>query len=357
MSKKIKLKTKYHYKFYKATEMGRTATPYGEVIVPKNDIILAPENLEIKKKLYSTIENEFKRLTTKSNLNNSSLLIIRYGGIGDIIATLFGIYELKKKYQNLQIGFMASPSYSSILTLFPMLIDKIYAPVSNIHDLKKYKYICVLDDVLETDSDSSIVPIQDIYAKHMGITSLNTKQLLSNLDDNNRQHIGIQYKCDVPLRNYNIEKTIDIINLLLDKYTEDNIYLLGKSDDFQTINYIYSKVKHNKRLIANGCGYKEQTLLELAVIIQNLKIVIGPDSGFLHIAGITKTPIVGLFGPFPSKLRLSYYTNAIGIDAHSNCAPCFRHFPINFCKFNCGESECLNTITPQQVITAVNELI
>lgn len=354
MSKKVKLQTKFHYKFYKATETGRLTTKYGEVIVPKNDIIFAPENLQIKKKLYSTIENEFKQLTAKSNLNNSSLLIIRYGGIGDIIATLFGIYELKKRTKNLQIGYIASPSYSSVLTLFP-LVEKIYAPVSNIHDLKKYKYICVLDDVLEMDKEATTQPMQDIYAKHMGVDKLNTGLL--SPDKRKRQHIGIQYKCDVPLRNYNINQTIETINLLLEQYPDDNIYLLDKPDDFQTINYIHSKVKQNKRLIANGCGFKKQTLLELTYIIQNLKIVIGPDSGFLHIAGISKTPIVGLFGPFPSKLRLSHYLNAIGIDAHANCAPCFRHFPVSFCKFGCSESKCLSTIKPQQIINAVDELI
>lgn len=359
--KKINLNSDYSYKFFKITELSKISVSFGDIIIPKNDVVLMPENLNIKKRqLYSTIENEFIELKPSSNLNNSSLLILRYGGIGDILCTLFGIYELKKKFKNLHIGFISSPSYSSVLTLFPTLIDKIYAPIANINDLKKYKYICVLENVLKNDVEAHIRPIQEIYAKHMGISSLNKTDFLDTITPSNQQRTGIalQYKCEVANRNYNIEHTIELINLILDKYPNDKIYLLGKPDDHVSINYIFSRVKYHTRLVCNGCGQKSYSLLDLIMLIQNFRCVIGSDSGFLHIAGISQIPLVGLFGAFPSKLRISFYNkNAVGIDAHASCAPCFRHFPTNFCKYNCSECKCLNSIKPQLILKTIGELI
>ena len=356
------LETKYVYAIYRIPELSRMNLPYGEVIIPQNDTILALETLPTKKVKISTVENEFNILTSQTNLNNSNLLIARYGGVGDIVATLFGIAMLKKRFQNLRIGYIASPSYSSILTLFPTLIDEIFAPIVNVKDIKRYKTICILDNTLEIDPEAESKPIQEIYAKHMGV--ILDKNSIIDLVMNNfaiqdkrqRSGIGIQYACDVALRNYNIDNTIDMINLLIKEFPNEKIHLLGKPDDFKNINYIVSKVDE-KKLVINGCGSQKKSLKDILIMINSFKVVIGPDSGMLHLAGISNTPSVGLFGPFPSDLRISCYLDAIGIDAKTDCSPCFKHFPINFCKYSCGEGLCLNSIKPEQIVEQVKRFM
>ena len=356
------LESKYVYGIYKIPELTKMNLPYGEVIIPQNDTVLALETLPTKKIKVSTIENNFDILTPQTNLNNSNLLIARYGGVGDIIATLFGIAMLKKRFQNLRIGYIASPSYSSILTLFPALVDELFAPIINIRDLKKYKTICILDNTLEIDPEAESKPIQEIYAKHLGI-SLDKNSVIDLIKKNvatyekqKRSGIGIQYTCDVVLRNYNIDNTINLINSIIKEFPDEKIHLLGKPDDFKNINYIASKVDE-KKLVINGCGFPKKSLKDILIAINSFKVVVGPDSGMLHLAGISSTPIVGLFGPFPSNLRISYYLNAIGIDAKTDCAPCFKHFPTNFCKYNSGEGMCLNSIKPEQIIEQIWKFI
>jgi ADP-heptose:LPS heptosyltransferase len=358
-----KLESKYVYGIYKIPELAKMRLAYGDVIIPQNDIVMALETLPTKKIKVDTVDRAFDILTPKTNLNNSSLLITRYGGIGDIVSTLFGIAALKQKFKNLKVGYVASPSYSSILTMFPTIVDEIFAPIINIKDVRKYQNICILDNTLEIDPEAEEKPIQEIYAKYMGI-SLDKNSVMGLIMNNfavqnkrQRTGIGLQYSCDVPLRNYNLDNTINLINLLIKEFPNEKIHLLGKPDDLKMINYISSKVTDESKLIINGCGFPKITLKDILLLTNTLKVVIGPDSGMLHLAGISNTPIVGLFGPFPSNLRLSYYLDAIGIDAKTNCSPCFRHFPLNFCKYNSGDGVCLNSINPETIIEQVKKFI
>ncbi len=96
----------------------------------------------------------------------------------------------------------------------------------------------------------------------------------------------------------------------------------------------------DKRVI-NVCGYP---LEDVAAIIETLDLIIGPDSGLLHLAGALQTPILGLFGAIPPFLRLNDYSNADWIwhQPHKEC-PCWYSFP-------CGDSTCMKMVTPQEVL-------
>ena len=52
---------------------------------------------------------------------------------------------------------------------------------------------------------------------------------------------------------------------------------------------------------------------------------IAPDSMFIHIAGALGIPVIGIYGPFHSNVRMKYFKNAVGIDIDCGCSPCFKH--------------------------------
>lgn len=59
-------------------------------------------------------------------------------------------------------------------------------------------------------------------------------------------------------------------------------------------------------------------------IIASMDLLVGVDSGALHLAGALGVPLVGIFSTVPAWTRIKYYRDAVGIDSRHACAPCFR---------------------------------
>jgi ADP-heptose:LPS heptosyltransferase len=96
------------------------------------------------------------------------------------------------------------------------------------------------------------------------------------------------------------------------------------------------------------CG--EFDLAELHALVQRAALYIGGDSGPLHIASATATPIVALFGPTLPERSLAWRDPsipAIAVEAGAlPCRPCHQRHCVP------GDFRCLTRITPDQVIAA-----
>lgn len=129
----------------------------------------------------------------------------------------------------------------------------------------------------------------------------------------------------------------------------------------ELINLIYKEIKNSKIFIfdhnaqmawedekvINICGFP---LEDVAAIMEKLDLIIGPDSGLLHLAGALGKPILGLFGPIPPFFRLkNYNAEWIWHQPYKEC-PCWYSFP-------CGNSKCMEMITPQAVLEKVKKIL
>jgi lipopolysaccharide heptosyltransferase II len=96
------------------------------------------------------------------------------------------------------------------------------------------------------------------------------------------------------------------------------------------------------------CG--EFDLAELAALVTRARLYIGGDSGPLHIAATTRTPVVALFGPTLPARSLPWRDPAIpsiGVDAGPlPCRPCHQRTCVP------GDFRCLTNITVPQVLDA-----
>jgi ADP-heptose:LPS heptosyltransferase len=101
------------------------------------------------------------------------------------------------------------------------------------------------------------------------------------------------------------------------------------------------------------CG--EFDLSELRVLVERAALYIGGDSGPLHIAGTTATPIVALFGPTLPERSMPWRApelRAAAVDAGPlACRPCHQRHCVP------GDFRCLTRITPAQVIDAAERLL
>jgi hypothetical protein len=93
---------------------------------------------------------------------------------------------------------------------------------------------------------------------------------------------------------------------------------------------------------------------ESIVLSTRYNLVISPDTFMVQCAGAQGIPLVGLYGPFPSEVRMKYFKNAIGLDPDVVCSPCFKH---DFRPCIKGfPSPCFTLISPEEVLQACNYL-
>jgi GT2 family glycosyltransferase/ADP-heptose:LPS heptosyltransferase/predicted SAM-dependent methyltransferase len=131
--------------------------------------------------------------------------------------------------------------------------------------------------------------------------------------------------------------------------------------------------KMDRRVIIIGAGadYKFQaanvfdftakfTIQQLSYLIGMCAVFVGNDSGLLHVAGTTKTPIVGIFTSAKGEWRVPFRNGEYGGDCAIikpmvDCYGCLskENRPAVFCDCRRGDYACLGQITPEMVSTAV----
>jgi ADP-heptose:LPS heptosyltransferase len=101
------------------------------------------------------------------------------------------------------------------------------------------------------------------------------------------------------------------------------------------------------------CG--EFDLAELRVLVARAALYIGGDSGPLHIASATRTPIVALFGPTLPERSMPWRDEtipALAVDAGPlPCRPCHQRQCVP------GDFRCLTMITAEQVLEAARRTL
>jgi ADP-heptose:LPS heptosyltransferase len=99
----------------------------------------------------------------------------------------------------------------------------------------------------------------------------------------------------------------------------------------------------------------EFDLVELRALIGNAALYIGGDSGPLHIAGTTETPVVGLFGPTLAVRSLPWRdpgVPALGVEPGPlACRPCDQRVCVP------GDFRCLTATPPERVIDAAERAL
>ena len=105
------------------------------------------------------------------------------------------------------------------------------------------------------------------------------------------------------------------------------------------------------RIVRTG----EFDLAELRALVDRAALYIGGDSGPLHIASTTRTPIVALFGPTLPDRSMPWRDPAVGSIAVDGgelpCRPCHQRRCVP------GDFRCLTAISPTMVVAAAEQLL
>jgi len=92
-------------------------------------------------------------------------------------------------------------------------------------------------------------------------------------------------------------------------------------------------------------------LIELREVIARAALFVGPDSGPMHIAATTRTPVVALFGPTLPDHFAPWRAEATVVSKELACRPCKQRECVT------QDFRCLRTITVDEVFAAARKYL
>lgn len=318
----------------------------------------------------------FTYLNIKTNNNflkkNTKLLVVRRGGIGDILFVSAILKHIKDQNPSIRITFMADSSNQLVTQSIPAIDRTARISWRCIGELLFNNRIVFLDNKLEHHPDAKKLNIYDLIGeKFFGVYLENQEKRPYFFIDGNRTdffskkldqlsktksiRIGVQLQANSPVRTPNLETWSNIILSIASAIPNSFFYILIESKNTWAYTELYKLINTKDTDIASriiNLGNFLKNTSDLFSAIANFDLVVAPDSSVIHIAAGLKIPAIGLYGPFPSALRIAYYENCIGVDAHYPCTPCFTHghLPCLAAQNNNAiESPCFDQISPISV--------
>jgi heptosyltransferase-1 len=152
--------------------------------------------------------------------------------------------------------------------------------------------------------------------------------------------ITIHISAGNEFRNWGVNNIVKLSDLL-GQLPGVQIVLIGTNEDQKAEEEI---LKKSKTRLLSMVG--KLNLREVRELISRSAIFIGPDSGPMHIAATTQTPIVALFGPTLPAHFSPWKAKASLIEKNFDCRPCKQRR----CIYK--DFRCLRSITPEEVYQA-----
>lgn len=142
-------------------------------------------------------------------------------------------------------------------------------------------------------------------------------------------------------RDWGVENIVELIKLITQK-PEMRVVLVGASQDQKRAEEIIQKSKTRIFSLVGELG-----LRELRELVSRSALFVGPDSGPMHIAASTDTPIVAYFGPTLPAHFSPWQAKAVLLEKDFECRMTCRQRKCLYDDFRC-----LQTITPEEVYKA-----
>jgi heptosyltransferase-2 len=131
------------------------------------------------------------------------------------------------------------------------------------------------------------------------------------------------------------------------------LLLLGGPDDTWVRPHFASLAPSHPNTITDLIG--TLTLTQTLALLESTDLFLTHDTGPLHLAGLTRTSLLTLFGPTDPRGRLPHRPNALALWGGEDlpCRPCYDGHTFAPCPSN----DCLRTLTPEAVLPHLQRLL
>jgi len=168
----------------------------------------------------------------------------------------------------------------------------------------------------------------------------NVRALLSQFGLNDDAFLSLHIGAGNKFREWGTDNLIKFIDLL-DEQASFPVILTGSSEDGPATDMILSGCRKPPFSLVGRLG-----LRELRHLIGLSRLFVGSDSGPMHIAATTSTPIVAYFGPTLPAHFAPWKADAVILEKDIPCRPCRQTECIT------NDFRCIRGITPEDVFNA-----
>lgn len=314
-------------------------------------------------------QNVYRPFIGQDDLDDSSILVFRTGGIGDLLFIQPNLRYIKEKHPTCHIAFACGPQYQPMVENWDCIDELVDLPFS-LAKLQKSKYHVLFEGVIERCRQAESENAYNLFSRWMGLDLPDDrlipvqepkaelvekcKGILEEWRIPEKKFVVMQLRASSPIRSPRPEFWWKLANKLTEQghhiLLTDNPRQAGKVDEF--IKMIY-----RKDMIHNFCSKSEDIAHSIA-IISLAEGVIATDSAMNHIAASVDVPAFGIMGPFPGHIRFKTYKKMDWIDSKRHCAHCYIHGH-RPCPQAAGDgfSPCYDEINTDEIVTRYEGLI
>lgn len=286
------------------------------------------------------------------NLRGKGTLIVRPGGIGDLVHMDAAVREVAKNTSG-PVDICIAERYMEVMKHCPHIRKVVEYPLK-LSDAMQYETIHWLEDSVESETE---LHMADAFLNACGFdhTTYHSEEKRPRIHlppgckmpkKGKKPRVGFQVKASAKCRT----PTVKLLGKLMEMYHREGweVWIFGAPGEVQL----------DDPAVENTTTWKKPlSILESANWMRTCDLFIAPDSGLLHVAASLKIPSVGLYGPFPADLRVRYSPYNVSVEAKAPCAPCFwhsrgAHFPPGCPGAKHNECIVLAGIRPETVIKA-----
>lgn len=328
------------------------------------------------------------------------ILIVLLGAIGDVTRALPLLTRLRRAYPDAHIAWAVEPAAAPLLDFHPALNEvclyrrmhgvRVFFPF--LQEIRRRRFDLVLD--LQRHAKSGLVswwsgapvrvgfhrknskegnwlfnthtiaPVRDFslklgqyltFADALGLPDDGVRFDLRLRDEEERQveillagiprpftafFLGSRW----PSRFWFAQATAEVARILRREYGMGVVLLGGQHE----VAFAQAVSEAAEGIVTNLSG--KTSLRDLIGIFRRARLAVGPDSGPMHIAAATGTPVISLWGA-TSPLRSAPWGSAeLVLRGPAACSPCY----VRRCRI---ERVCMQRITPNQVIEVAREVL
>lgn len=289
-----------------------------------------------------------------------TLTVLCPGGLGDMLALRVVLHLLREQYPGLMVHVASTPDDHEILhpyvdkiSPYPLALDvaqpfEYLASIENIlRQSEKHELFDTFAAILRVEVPKDLTPYFDIEVHPLdAAVAANWVQPRGD-----RPRVGLQTKSATHYRSYPAHRNA-LVALELTRTHNFEVYFIGSMDQrisFRKGGESCAPPEHCYDL----CGLPHR-FREVCALIDQMDVIIGPDSAMLHVGAMLGKPTLGLFSITNAQHRTGYYPTVMYIQGEAECAPCLdiaRH-P------SCGERYCkaMLNIHPYYVADVAKEM-
>ena len=284
---------------------------------------------------------------------NARICIIRsVGGIGDVLMTTPVMRQLKREFPLLKITYAVDQHrvnnnvYGELVKnagFIDEVIDARYVKRNEYDAVVDLSAVCIRYERRGLPAINRI----DLFARACGVVNLRNKipfykvelleqaiakQRLSHHKKNGKRLVALHTASFDGKRTWDAKNQIDLIQLCA-----------LRRPDIEFIVFDYNRILGDTNRFSNCTGASGTTVREMAALIAECDVFIGPDSGPMHLAGAMGIKSLIMFGSIPPEARINYYPTHSAIQlAGLSCLGCwYEACPIAL--------KCMTRLTSQMV--------